>query len=84
MDVHHLVEMANQIGKFYCVEPDRAQALRDTADHIRRSWEPRMRTALYGHSDQHGGEGLDPFVAEAIRVHRGMLEPTLKKAPAPR
>lgn len=75
MDVHHLAEMANQIGRFYAADPDRTQALLDTASHIRRSWDPRMRRALYQHIDQHHGEGLDPFAAEAVRVHRQMLEP---------
>jgi formate dehydrogenase subunit delta len=84
MDVHHLVDMANQIGKFYSVEPDHSQALLDTANHLRRSWDPRMREALYAHVDQHGGAGLDPFLAETVRVHRTLLEPSRKKAPSPR
>ena len=84
MDVHHLVEMANQIGDFFCVESDRAQGLLDTAKHLRRSWDPRMREALYTHVDQHGGEGLTPFLAETVKVHREMLEPKPKKAPVPK
>jgi formate dehydrogenase subunit delta len=75
MDAHHLVEMANQIGSFYAAEPDRQQALLDTATHLRRFWDPRMRSTLYQHLDQHGGEGLDAFVTEAVQVHRKMLEP---------
>lgn len=84
MDVHHLVEMANQIGTFYSVEPDRAQALQDTASHIRRFWDPRMRSALYGHLDQHSGEGIDPFVVEAITLHRTEVEPATPKEQARR
>jgi formate dehydrogenase subunit delta len=84
MDVHHLVDMANQIGKFYCVEPDRSQALLDTANHLRRYWDPRMREALYTHIDQHAGIGLDPFVAETIRVHRTLIEPARGKTPSTR
>jgi formate dehydrogenase subunit delta len=76
MDAHHLVEMANQIGRFYAAEPDRKQALLDTATHIRRSWDPRMRRALYQHIDDHHGAGLDAFAAEAASVHRQMLEPS--------
>ncbi|HTS87397.1 MAG TPA: formate dehydrogenase subunit delta [Gemmatimonadales bacterium] len=75
MDVHHLVEMANQIGQFYVAEPDQTQAQLDTASHIRRFWDPRMRAALLRHLDDHAAEGLDPFVAEALRVHRALVTP---------
>lgn len=84
MDVHHLVEMANQIGEFYRVEPDRSTAMLDTANHLRRSWDPRMREALYAHVDQHAGAGLDPFLAETVRVHRTLLEPARRKSTTPR
>lgn len=81
MDVHHLVEMANQIGRFYMAEPDSQQAMLSTATHVRRSWDPRMRRALLTHLDEEGGDGLDPFVLESFKAHRSMLEP---KAPTPR
>jgi len=82
MDIDHLVEMANQVGRFFMAEPDRQQALLDTATHLRRSWDPRMRSALFQHVDQRGGEGLEPFVAEAVRVHRKLLEPVAKRGAA--
>jgi formate dehydrogenase subunit delta len=75
MDAHHLAEMANQIGQFYVAEPDRKQALLDTATHIRRFWDPRMRRTLLAHLDAPDAAGLDAFVAEAIRTHRAILEP---------
>jgi formate dehydrogenase subunit delta len=75
MNVEHLVEMANQIARFYEAYPDRAEALSNTARHIRRSWDPRMRTALLSHLDSTGGEGLDPFTLEAVRTHRKDLTP---------
>ena len=81
MDQHHLVEMANQIGRFYSAEPDEVQAMLDTASHLRRFWDPRMRVAFYAWIDEQAGAGLDPFVLEAARIHRAMLEP---KAPSPR
>ena len=75
MNVEHLVEMANQIARFYDAYPDRAEALSSTARHIRRSWDPRMLSALLHHLDSNGGEGLDPLTLEAVRTHRKDLAP---------
>ncbi len=75
MNIEHLVEMANQIARFYEAYPDRTEALSSTARHIRRSWDPRMRTELLHHLDAEGGEGLEPLALEAIRTHRKDLTP---------
>ena len=59
-----LVYMANQIGKFFASQgPDLAVA--GTAEHIKKFWDPRMRTAIFAYLDT-GGAGLDPTVREAI------------------
>jgi formate dehydrogenase subunit delta len=81
MNVEHLVSMANQIGRFYESYPDRVEALKSAAMHVRRYWDPRMRTALLHHMDSDNGEGLDAFMAEAIRAHRAELTPA-QKAPS--
>jgi formate dehydrogenase subunit delta len=76
MNVEHLVEMANQIGRYYEAYPNRAEALHGAAQHIRRYWDPRMRAEFLRHLDEPGGtEGLDEFVAEAVRAHRAELAP---------
>jgi formate dehydrogenase subunit delta len=80
MNVEHLVSMANQIGRFYEAYPNRDEALANTARHIRRSWDPRMRSALLTHIDAEHGEGLDVFVLEAVRTHRGDLAPAEKSS----
>lgn len=80
--MHHLVEMANQIGYFHRSFPDHAEALKGTAMHIRRSWEPRMRRALLAHIDETGGAGLEPFVLEAIAAYRTELTPPPATRPA--
>jgi formate dehydrogenase subunit delta len=80
VDIHHLVSMANQIGGFHATLPNRAEALKGTANHIRRSWDPRMRRALLAHIDDKGGEGLDPLVLESVRAYRSDLTPP----PAPK
>ena len=81
MNVEHLVTMANQIGQFYQAYPDRAEALKTAATHIRRSWDPRMRVALLEHLDGSGGEGLSEFMLEAVRTHRAALAPAERAAP---
>ena len=78
MNVRHLVGMANQIGRFYEAYPNREEALQSTATHLRRFWDPRMRRELLEHLDA-GGEGLDGFTSEAVRVHREMLTPVERK-----
>ena len=72
MHIESLVKMANQIGTFFEAMPDRAAALGEMAQHIRRFWEPRMRRELLAHVDS-GGEGLSHVAFEAIQRHRGEL-----------
>lgn len=59
-----LVYMANQIGKFF-VSQGPEQAIAGTAEHIRKFWDPRMRSTIFAHLDQ-GGAGLEPHVREAL------------------
>jgi formate dehydrogenase subunit delta len=64
MSPDKLVQMANQIGKFFASQgPDAAVA--GTADHIKKFWDPRMRTAIFRHVEA-GGAGLQPLVRRAI------------------
>jgi len=47
MDIHHLVTMANQIAEFFRgSNPDRAEAVAATAQHLRSFWDPRMRREI--------------------------------------
>ncbi len=77
MHVENLVKMANQIGQFFEAEPDKDQAVRDIASHLKRFWDPRMRTAIIAHVDQ-GGAGLLEIVATAVRAQRESLLPAQK------
>ena len=63
-----LVYMANQIGKFFKSQSEDA-AVKGTAEHIKKFWDPRMRNAIFAHLDA-GGEGLDPYVRKAIESLR--------------
>ena len=83
MNVDNLVRMANQIGAFFEAMPDREQAITDTALHLRRFWEPRMRQQLLAHVDAHGGTGLDPLVLEAAKLLPVVDTLELREGPAP-
>ncbi len=63
-----LVYMANQIGTFFRSQGEEA-AVKGTAEHIRKFWDPRMRNAIFAHLDA-GGEGLQPAVRKAIETLR--------------
>ena len=73
MSAERLVMMANQIGRFFAHEGERAPV--SIAGHIRSFWDPRMRAAILQHLDA-GGTGLDPAVREALQRLRA-------SAPAP-
>jgi formate dehydrogenase subunit delta len=68
MDPAQLIRMANQIGSFFEAMPDAEQAARDVAAHLRRFWEPRMRTALLAHVAAVGDGELRPIVRRAIAL----------------
>jgi len=73
MDVENLVLMANRIGEFFQAMPDREEASREIALHLRKFWEPRMRRELLAHLDHADGAGLLAIVDESIRQHREAL-----------
>ena len=64
MKTERLVHMANQIADFFAAYP-REEAVAGVADHLKKFWDPRMRTALISHA-QSGGAGLCDLVREAI------------------
>ncbi|CAN5740853.1 formate dehydrogenase subunit delta [soil metagenome] len=76
MHVESLVRMANQIGTFFEAMPDRPEALEGIAQHLKKFWEPRMRSALLAYIDE-GGQtemsALSPMVREAVNLHRDVL-----------
>ncbi len=66
MSPDRLIYMANQIGKFFQSQ-GHGKAAPDIAEHIRKFWDPRMRSAILAHLDA-GGTGLDPDVRDAIEA----------------
>lgn len=65
MNVERLVQMANDIGRYFAAEPDREEAVSGIAGHLKRFWEPRMRTAILAHLAT-GGEGLDDLARAGV------------------
>jgi len=64
MSPDRLIYMANQIGKFF-ESQGHDRAVPGIAEHIRKFWDPRMRSTIQAHLDA-GGAGLDPDVRDAI------------------
>ena len=69
----NLIRMVNRIGAFFAAMPDREEAMRDLAQHVRRFWEPRMRQQLFEHLDARQGEGVDELVVHALARHRSIF-----------
>jgi formate dehydrogenase subunit delta len=66
--------MANDIARqFHHVPADRAAEA--VAGHVRRFWNPWMRTRLVGLVDA-GAEGFDPVVVAAVGLMRADTGPT--------
>jgi len=71
MKIEALIKMANQIGAFFAGEggedhPDEAAKL--TALHLRRYWEPRMRTQMIEYFKTNGGDGLDDTARNGVAL----------------
>ena len=75
MDLHNLVVMANRIGTFFAAQPDRDEALAGIAEHLKKFWEPRMRTQILAAVGTEAGAGLSEIVSTALATHRAMLQP---------
>lgn len=73
MNNDNLVRMVNRIGAFFAAMPDREEAMRDLAQHVRRFWEPRMRQQLFEHLEVRHGEGVDELVVDALQRHRALF-----------
>ena len=70
MNPDTLIRMANQICAFFEAMPDREQAVRDIASHLRRTWDPRMRTQLMATLSGADEEKLKPLVRDAVLALR--------------
>jgi formate dehydrogenase subunit delta len=61
-----LVYMANQISKFFASQGETV-AVKGTAEHLKKFWDPRMRAEILRHLAE-GGSGLDPVARQAVEA----------------
>jgi formate dehydrogenase subunit delta len=66
MSPEKLVYMANQIGRFFA-HGSEEEAVFNTADHLKKFWEPRMRKAIVDYAER-GGAGLQPIALKAVQT----------------
>jgi formate dehydrogenase subunit delta len=64
VDAFRLASMANQIGAFFRLQGE-AAAVAGIEDHLRKFWDPRMRSQIVDHL-RAGGDGLEPNVRAAV------------------
>ena len=76
MDLDNLIVMANKIGLFFAAQPDRDEAMVGIAEHVKKFWEPRMRSQILAAVGTDAGAGLSEIVSAALARHRAMLQPT--------
>ena len=67
MRVERLVAMTNDIAAFFGGEPDKAEAARGVASHLKRFWDPRMRRQILEHYGK-GGHGLDDVARSGVAL----------------
>jgi formate dehydrogenase subunit delta len=66
MRIERLVAMANDIGAFFASEPDKGEAAKNVATHLKRFWDPRMRRQIVAYYAVNGGEGLHDIARAAV------------------
>jgi formate dehydrogenase subunit delta len=65
MHIDLLISMANQIGDFFHgASPESAS--RDVANHLKRYWDPRMRTQIIQYYEERHGSGLSDIALGAV------------------
>lgn len=66
MEIRDMVRMANQIAAFFN-GAGHELAVKDSAEHINKFWEPRMRKALIAYLEK-GGADLDQTIRDAAAL----------------
>lgn len=65
MKTERLIKMANDIGNFFDSESDKNVAANGIKNHIKNTWEPRMRKTLLEYAQTDGAE-LSALVRDAV------------------
>ena len=66
---NNLVTMANQIGDFFKSYPDKEQATKDIAVHMKKFWPPIMRKEIIEYVNSSEENLLDDMVNDAINKY---------------
>ena len=66
---NNLVTMANQIGDFFKSYPDKEQATKDIAVHMKKFWPPIMRKEIIEYVTSSEENLLDDMVNDAINKY---------------
>lgn len=74
MKNERLIEMANDIGNFFKVEPEHEDAVAGVHGHLKKFWEKRMQRQIVQYLNEQGGAELQPVVKEAVQRLKGDLE----------
>ncbi len=65
MNIDRLVAMVNDIAAFFAAEPDQDSAAEQVAGHLKKFWEPRMRTEIRRCLEE-GGAGMSPLAKRGV------------------
>jgi formate dehydrogenase subunit delta len=70
MNIDLLIKMTNEIGEFFAGADvnDPQAAARDVANHLKRYWDPRMRTQMLKYYEERGGKGLTDLGKSAVAL----------------
>jgi formate dehydrogenase subunit delta len=68
MNTDLMIKMLNEISAFFDGEEDKDQAAQDVKSHVRRYWEPRMRTQLLEYFKERNGAGLSDLALRAVTL----------------
>jgi len=70
MNIDLLIKMTNEIGEFFAGADvnDPQAAARDVASHLKRFWDPRMRTQMLRYYEERGGAGLTDLAKSAVAL----------------
>jgi formate dehydrogenase subunit delta len=66
MHIETLIKMANDISDFFNSESDKELAAEGVKNHIKRSWDPRMRSQIIAYYQQ-DGKALNPLAQKAVQ-----------------
>lgn len=82
MNIDLLIKMANQIGDFFGGVNSQTAAA-DVATHLKRYWDPRMRTQMLAYCEERHGAGLSDIARGAFAQLKAEAPPSAVAPAAP-